>query len=675
MDDLNEKWITLEEATEYTNIGKTNLYTLAQQGRIPASKVGKKWSFEVKKLDEWLRANKSIENFFTQTPANVENNFLLRDPQREGYTNAYNYFRNGGKEALLQIPVGCGKSGLISILPFGIAKGRVLVISPNLPIKDELYDSLDITNKQKCFWIRANILNDEDMFAGPYVCSLDEINLSVVEKAHFVVTNIQQLSTNIDKWLNKFSEDYFDMIIVDEAHHNPADSWQKVFMKFKRAKVVNLTATPFRSDRQEISGDLIYRYSFKSATIKGYIKRVKASYVTPEKLTFTAKNETHTYSLEEVLEMKEEEWFSKGIAMSEVCNKSIVENSLEKLEELRLSGTKHQIIAVACSIDHAKQIRSLYKERGYTADIIHSNLKKEEQERVIRDLKSGILDCIVQVQMLGEGFDHPKLSVAAIFRPYRTLNPYIQFVGRILRVIVQNSPSHPDNKGFIVTHIGLNLDGLVKKFKDFENDDKSFWEDAITEETKEEESERKKKSEEFRRIKPIMVVHDEIVENLVEEDFVDSSDFNDVKGALELAMENLGIDPKFAEEVMKKNIKDDLKSTVSASKGFKVNIQTQWKEAKKRLNEQVGTHANILLHNTKLSRTSRELVNKFNLGANAQNNYIAAVQLLNAQVNKTVPGERKRAEWTLEEFKNAQAQLPDITVRLVRQIIKVLHNE
>ena len=57
----------------------------------------------------------------------------------------------------------------------------------------------------------------------------------------------------------------------------------------------------------------------------------------------------------------------------------------------------------------------------------------------MRDLRSGVLDCIVQVQMLGEGFDHPKLSVAAIFRPFRSLAPYIQFVGRILRVVVQNS--------------------------------------------------------------------------------------------------------------------------------------------------------------------------------------------------------------------------------------------
>ena len=114
---------------------------------------------------------------------------------------------------------------------------------------------------------------------------------------------------------------------------------------------------------------------------------------------------------------------------------------------------------------HAQRIRSLFEERGYHADVIHSKLDPDKQEEIIRDLKNGTLDCIVQVQMLGEGFDHSKLSVAAIFRPFRSLGPYIQFVGRILRVVVQNDPTHPDNYGHIVTHVGLNLDEQLKKFK------------------------------------------------------------------------------------------------------------------------------------------------------------------------------------------------------------------
>ena len=65
--------------------------------------------------------------------------------------------------------------------------------------------------------------------------------------------------------------------------------------------------------------------------------------------------------------------------------------------------------------------------------------------------------------MLGEGFDHPKLSIAAIFRPFSLLlAPYIQFVGRILRVVVQNDPTHPDNYGYIVTDVGSDFGPAAK---------------------------------------------------------------------------------------------------------------------------------------------------------------------------------------------------------------------
>ena len=165
--------------------------------------------------------------------------------------------------------------------------------------------------------------------------------------------------------------------------------------------------------------------------------------------------------------------------MARPCNQHIVDSSLEKLEELRQSGTQHQLIAVACSINHARDIRSLYQERGFNADYIHSKQSEDEQAAILGALRNGTLDCIIQVQMLGEGFDHPKLSVAAIFRPFRTLAPYIQFVGRIMRVIVQNDPTHPDNVGHIVTHLGMNLDERLKEFKQFENDDQAFWEKVI----------------------------------------------------------------------------------------------------------------------------------------------------------------------------------------------------
>src|SRR3989344_1010445 len=589
---MTEKWLTTDLAAEYLGISKSSLYTLAQEGKVPVNKVGRKWTYEKERLDEWIRASKPIETFFVNTNFNIQDNEALREPQREGYLSAYDFFKRGGRQAIIQMPVGCGKSGLAALLPFGISKGRVLMIAPNLTIKKELFDNCDITNRQKCFWRRMHVLEDKDMIAGPYACTLDEGNVSISEKCHIVVTNIQQLATNTDKWLAQFKDIFFDLIIVDEGHHGAASSWKKVFEKFSSAKIISMTATPFRSDRQDLDGELIYRYPFKSASIKGYIKKLKASYVAPSELTFTAKGETKTYILPEVLKMKDEEWFSKGIALSEPCNISIVDNSLEKLEQLRQSGTRHQLIAVACSIRHAQQIRSLYSERGYSVEVIHSQLSVGQKDDIIRDLKNGTLDCIVQVKMLGEGFDHPKLSVAAIFNPFRSLAQYIQFIGRILRVIVQDDPIHPDNYGHIVTHVGLNLDQQLKRFKEFENDDQAFWEE-VTGGVEPEPPKEVLSGESRKRLGERMVVSNEIVDTLFEEDFSAIEDA-DIIAELENKFKSLGIDPGLAKQVFEQNKAARTKDGKHApAQPFSVLPQRQWAEAKKRLNEEVKRTAKV----------------------------------------------------------------------------------
>ena len=672
--EMSDRWIGTEAAAAYVGIGKTKLYALSREGRIPAKRVGKKWMYDRSELTDWMQASQRLEDFFLYTPASIGDNPNLRDPQRDAYLQAASFFQDGGKKALIQIPVGCGKSGVVAILPFGIAEGRVLVIAPNLTIKKELFNTLDITNRQKCFWRQRHVLEDRHMTSGPYVCTLDTGNLSVCDKSHIVVTNIQQLGTNADKWLTQFPEDFFDLIIVDEAHHNAAASWKRVFERFHNAKVANLTATPFRSDRQKLDGELIFRYPFKSASIKGYVKKLKASYVAPTELTFTMEGEDHTLTLDEVLAMKEKEWFSRGVALSPPCNVSIVDNSLEKLELLRQTGTKHQLIAVAISINHARRIRSLYQERGYEAAIVHSSPNKEADEKandeVIRDLRNGTLDCIIQVAMLGEGFDHPKLSVAAIFRPFRTLAPYIQFVGRILRVVVQNNPTHPDNYGHIVTHVGMNLDELLKKFKQFENDDQRFWQEVIGGQQPDPPAEvlagrtRMKLHED-------MAVQAEIVENLFEEDFVTTED-SDIRLDLENKLEALGLDPRLAAQLVEKSRSNQRGPTIApAAQPFSKIPARQWREARKRLGEEVGRTARILLNRVGLNPGGVEIPRKLMPEIGATNNSVAALIMVNTAVAKDIGGGRKRHQWSLEEFLAAINALPDILNNLDRQIKKV----
>jgi len=661
-------WLSLEEASEYLRIGKTALYALAREGRIPASKVGKKWTFDPAELESWVRQSQRVEAFFLGLDFKIEANKALRDPQREGYLATAQFFREGNNKAILQIPVGCGKTGLAALFPLGIAQGRLLVVAPNLTIKGGLYDAMDITNRPKCFWRKAGVLTDAQMVAGPLASTLDSGNMSVATKSHIIITNVQQLATNVDKWLHQFPKDFFDMIVVDEAHHSAAESWQKVIDHFPKAKIIHMTATPFRSDRQEIDGTLIYRYPFRSATLKGYIKRLKASYVAPSEIELDFVDARGgKYTLEQVLKMKEEDWFSRGVALAPLCNQHIVDSSLTKLEELRQTGSRHQLIAVACTINHAKDIRALYAERGYAAEIIHSNQSADEQKEVLTALRNGTLDCIVQVQMLGEGFDHPHLSVAAIFRPFRSLAPYVQFVGRVMRVIVQNDPTHPDNVGHIVTHLGMNLDQRLKEFKDFERDDQAFWEKVIGGAEPEVPAAVQEGNARLRAGETSVVVSGEIVDSLWEEDFATLDDA-DIVADLRDRMKQLGLDPAVAEEVVRRS-KPGAITKRPASDEFPVQPQRALEQARKRLYEQGPRLAKILLNNVGLEIAGRELPYLYrSLGLTGKTNLIAAITMVNNEINKRLG--KDRSHCSVEDFKGMTDSLDDVLQVLVRRLKK-----
>lgn len=667
MDENKDSWLSLDETAAYIGMGKTALYALARDGRIPARKIGKKWTFEKAGLDTWMRGHRPVESFFTDIEFKIDGNEELRDPQREGYLRTYEFFRAGKNNAILQIPVGCGKTGLASLLPLGLAEGRVLVIAPNLTIKQGLYEAMDVTNRQKCFWRKAGVLTADQMISGPLATTLETGNITVATKSHVVITNVQQLATNVDKWLTQFPDDFFDMIIVDEAHHSKAPSWERVIEHFPKAKVILLTATPFRSDRQELDGELVYRYPFRNATLKGYIKRLKSTYVAPSTIELGFSDERgRAYSLDEVMKLKEEEWFSRGVALARLCNQHIVDTSLERLEQLRQTGTQHQLIAVACSINHAREIRSLYQERGFTADVIHSKQTEEEQAVILGALRNGTLDCIIQVQMLGEGFDHPKLSVAAIFRPFRSLGPYLQFVGRIMRVVVQNDPSHPDNLGHIVTHLGMNLDARFQEFKEFENDDAAFWTKVIGGDEPEPPQAVLDGMTRLRATDRV-VVHNEIIDSLWEEDFTSPED-QQIVDDLRERFKLLGLDDSKIEELVRQRQQAPVRK-LSPSEPFAVQPQREWEEARKRLNEEAKRLAGVVLNHVELNVAGTELVYKYrSLKLTGRTNFIAALTMVNHEINRRLGKEREAA--SIEEYRSVLDNLEDLIQTLARRVRK-----
>ncbi len=411
------------------------------------------------------------EHYFEMANPNIYENEELREPQIQGYFKIYEHFvvKNKQTHAIVVLPTGVGKTGLMGILPFHICRGRALIITPQLTIKDTVVDSLDPENPES-FWFKRKIFSK--MGELPTLVEyVNGVKREVLDSANIVVLNIHKLQTRLTSSpLNFLPPDYFDMIIIDEAHHSPANTWVAAVEHFGRAKVVKLTGTPIRTDGVELVGELVYKYKLSQAMAKGYVKSLRNFEYIPDKLFFTIDNdETTKYTKEQLLEsgIRDEDWIRRSVAFSRECSESVVVESLKLLEKKREStSVPHKIIAVACSIDHAEQIKQLYIDHGYRAEVIHSKQTPEKQLETKYDVENHRLDVIIHVAMLGEGYDHKYLSVAAIFRPFRNELPYEQFIGRVLRAIPNEEVKKTeDNIADVVSHEDLELKELWEKYK------------------------------------------------------------------------------------------------------------------------------------------------------------------------------------------------------------------
>jgi len=413
-------------------------------------------------------------SYFMSANANIIENTNLREPQIEAYEKIFEHFveRKNTEHALVVLPTGTGKTGLMGIAPYGISAGRVLIITPQTVIRDSVLGSLDPLYS-KNFWLFTRVFENYDEL--PSVIEYEKsITDEVLNSADIIILNVHKLQERLDSsLLRRVPSDFFDFIIIDEAHHSEANTWKRALSYFNNAKVLKVTGTPFRSDGKKIEGKEIYTYSLGKAMAYGYIKSLEKIDYIPGKIYLTLdQNSEKLYTLNEIREMglKDEEWIQRSVALSKESNMSIVEQSIKFLKEKKeKTNNPHKIIAVACSIWHAEQIKELYEEKGYKCSIVHSELEKHERENEFRKIEQNEVEVVINVAMLGEGYDHKFLSIAAIFRPFKSLLPYAQFIGRVLRSIsesdVNGNLSEEDNIAAAIHHKELGLDELWNYYK------------------------------------------------------------------------------------------------------------------------------------------------------------------------------------------------------------------
>ncbi|MBY3623907.1 DEAD/DEAH box helicase family protein [Acinetobacter sp. CUI P1] len=403
-----------------------------------------------------------MSSYFKNTSVNIVGNNKLRSPQIEAYLKIQDFFEtNPHGEALVVLPTGTGKSGLISIAPYGVSEGRVLIITPGLVTKNSISKTQE--SLQDNFWINFDVifgLNNLPI-VNEYTSELSDEHLN---SSNIIYSNIQKIVGDTpSSLLNRVTKDFFDMIIIDESHHSAANSWEQSLNYFDKAKKLHVTGTPYRGDGQEIPGIRIHETPLSEVMRDRYVKYLKKETINAQNLFFTTPEYPgEKLTVERVLEFKDSEWLQKSVALSKECSLDVINHSLIKLAELRkISPTvPHKILAVGCSIAHAEEIQDWYTSRGVKSILVHSNMDKGTQENKFLAIENNECDVVVSVNMLMEGYDHKYLTILSIFRPYKSLNAFAQVIGRVLRAIPEDEivAFEIDNNATVIFHeeIGLN---------------------------------------------------------------------------------------------------------------------------------------------------------------------------------------------------------------------------
>lgn len=585
----------------------------------------------------------------------VDQNARIRTPQREAYGSLAGFAReaNGDREVGIVLPVGCGKSGCITLAPFAFRARRVLVVAPGLNIATQLMADFDPTNAEM-FYAKCGVLPGPP-YPEPAEIRSSDTQLDDLENADVVVTNIQQLQGQDNRWLERMPADFFDLILFDEGHHNVAASWTALKKRFPNARIVNFSATPLRADGQLMAGRILYSYPIVRAIKEGYVKRLKAVVLNPRTLRYVRRKDGQEIEvdLEEVRRLGEEDAdFRRSIVTSTETLNTIVDASIRELDRLRRETGENRlkIIASALNFAHCIEIVEAYRARGRRAAYVHSKEGGEANRRVLERLENHELDVIVQVRKLGEGFDHKYLSVAAIFSVFSNLSPFVQFVGRIMRVIEQNNPVAPLNQGVVVFHAGANVARRWSDFQSYTGADQEYFDQLLPMEGLDFSSREELEVDPIPRTDTEMEVRSQSGVQIEELQLI--RDDPEALAALRVLQS-------------KGYTADGVRSAFEELKPVPVTRQRQRRAARSSLDDRIRNEAAYILQQRGINPEGQEL-DKKRLN---RSNLIVMKSAIDRQANTLVErGSRQRGEFTKDELDRVEADFPGIVDRAMKEV-------
>lgn len=321
----------------------------------------------------------------------------LRPYQQEARDSIFGEWEKGVSRTLLVLPTGCGKTIVFAkVAEECVRRGnRVLILAHRGELLEQAADKIATATGLGCATEKA-----ESSCLGSWF--------------RVVVGSVQTMMR--EKRLGQFPADYFQTIIIDEAHHCISDSYQKVLQHFPEAKVLGVTATPDRGDMRnlgEFFESLAYEYTLPKAIKSGYLSPIKALTL-PLKMDLTGVGvQAGDFKSGDLATALDPYLYQIADEMAKYCHdrKTVVFLPLVKTSQ---------------------KFRDILNSKEFSAAEV--NGESQDRAEVLSEFDAGRYNVLCNSMLLTEGWDCPSVDCIVVLRPTKVRSLYSQMVGRGTRL-------------------------------------------------------------------------------------------------------------------------------------------------------------------------------------------------------------------------------------------------
>ncbi|MGY3766819.1 DEAD/DEAH box helicase [Vagococcus vulneris] len=321
----------------------------------------------------------------------------LRPYQQESREAVQKEWSNGMRKTLLVLPTGTGKTIVFSkVIEDRVRLGeRVLVLAHRGELLDQASEKLE-----KSTGLKTSLEKAENTCLGSFF--------------RVVVGSVQTLQN--EKRLSKFPPDYFDTIIIDEAHHAVSGGYQRVLGHFEDANVLGVTATPDRGDMQNLGtyfDSLAYEYSLVEAIKSGYLSPIKA-------LTLPVQIDLSSVG-QQAGDFKTKDLGSALDPYLESIANEMVEHCMDK-----------KTVVFLPLVATSQKFKDILNKKGFR--VAEVNGESKDRAEILEEFENDKYNVLCNSMLLTEGWDCPSVDCIVVLRPTKVRSLYSQMVGRGTRL-------------------------------------------------------------------------------------------------------------------------------------------------------------------------------------------------------------------------------------------------